>query len=314
MRSENRARETILNSAFITAYERDNETELDFAQARYHDYNHGRFTSPDPVMASARKANPQTFNRYSYVTNNPLNLIDPLGLSGCDPKTDPNCAQNGPLDGQKVKDADGSMPGIIASVTIVASQEAIAIATTITQISTQITQRTLQSLPSMSEVLTGMAGKSVGVAGVVLTPLPNSGLSDCMAATANELCGNPQRDYNREPQIEPFPISPTTTGTPEGSNTFYHYTTATPENFVNGMLPGSSATTRGDLYSNQASQGLGIPPPSLVYPVTINPKVTTVIDGGDVDSSRRYPGGLPQVYFPNGTPPGSVGPPRTVPR
>ena len=81
-----------------------------------------------------------------------------------------------------------------------------------------------------------------------------------------------------------------------------------------GMHPGSSATSRGDLYSNQASQGLGIPLPTLVYPVTVDPKVTPVINGGLVDSSRRYAGGLPQVYFPNGTPAGSVGLPRPVPR
>ena len=49
-------------------------------------YNHGRFTSPDPLMASATKINPQTFNRYSYVLNNPLNLIDPLGLAAMCPE------------------------------------------------------------------------------------------------------------------------------------------------------------------------------------------------------------------------------------
>ena len=32
-------------------------------------------------MASAVTANPQTLNRYSYVTNSPLSLIDPTGLS-----------------------------------------------------------------------------------------------------------------------------------------------------------------------------------------------------------------------------------------
>jgi RHS repeat-associated protein len=68
----------------FTSYERDNESELEFAQARMHNYNHGRFTSPDPLMSSAKVKNPQTFNRYSYVLNNPLNLIDPLGLlAGC---------------------------------------------------------------------------------------------------------------------------------------------------------------------------------------------------------------------------------------
>lgn len=67
------------NCAFITGYERDNETELDFAQARYYKSSHGRFTSVDPLMASADIVNPQTFNRYVYVGNNPLNVTDPTG-------------------------------------------------------------------------------------------------------------------------------------------------------------------------------------------------------------------------------------------
>ena len=40
----------------------------------------GRFTSPDPLMASATVANPQTWNRYGYVVNNPLKFIDPSGM------------------------------------------------------------------------------------------------------------------------------------------------------------------------------------------------------------------------------------------
>ncbi|MCV4753858.1 hypothetical protein OFC37_30820, partial [Escherichia coli] len=31
----------------FTGYERDTETDLDFAQARYYNKSHGRFTSPD---------------------------------------------------------------------------------------------------------------------------------------------------------------------------------------------------------------------------------------------------------------------------
>ncbi len=40
----------------------------------------GRFTSPDPLLASGRVESPQTWNRYAYVLNNPLRFIDPLGL------------------------------------------------------------------------------------------------------------------------------------------------------------------------------------------------------------------------------------------
>ena len=66
----------------FTAYERDTESGLDFAQARFYSSGQGRFTSVDPFMGSAITANPQTFNRYSYVTNAPLSLIDPSGMLG----------------------------------------------------------------------------------------------------------------------------------------------------------------------------------------------------------------------------------------
>lgn len=65
----------------FTGYERDTETGLDFAQARYHGNIQGRFTSPDPFSGSAIMADPQTFNRYAYCRNNPVNSSDPTGLA-----------------------------------------------------------------------------------------------------------------------------------------------------------------------------------------------------------------------------------------
>jgi RHS repeat-associated protein len=63
-----------------TGYQKDEESGLEFAQARYYNTKHGRFTSVDPLTASAETKNPQTFNRYSYVTNSPYKFTDPLGL------------------------------------------------------------------------------------------------------------------------------------------------------------------------------------------------------------------------------------------
>ena len=74
----------------FTQYERDNETALDFAQARYYSSIEGRFTSVDPLMASGRPSGPQTWNRYSYGLNNPLKYIDPSGLYSVDIDTDQN--------------------------------------------------------------------------------------------------------------------------------------------------------------------------------------------------------------------------------
>jgi hypothetical protein len=67
---------------------------LDFAQARYYANSQGRFTSPDPLLASGKAALPQSWNRYTYTLNNPLAFIDPSGLIW-GRKTDENGNQTG---------------------------------------------------------------------------------------------------------------------------------------------------------------------------------------------------------------------------
>jgi RHS repeat-associated protein len=61
---------------------RDSETGNDATQFRMYESNLGRWMSPDPVAGSI--LNPQSLNRYTYVLNNPVNLIDPLGLECTD--------------------------------------------------------------------------------------------------------------------------------------------------------------------------------------------------------------------------------------
>jgi RHS repeat-associated protein len=63
----------------FTGYERDGETDLDFAQARYYGKTLGRFYSPDPLLESANRVQPQSWNRYIYAINNPLRYVDPEG-------------------------------------------------------------------------------------------------------------------------------------------------------------------------------------------------------------------------------------------
>ena len=64
----------------FTSYEKDNESGLDYAQARYYSNQHGRFTSSDPIILTAeRLLEPQRINLYAYTKNNPLNYTDPLG-------------------------------------------------------------------------------------------------------------------------------------------------------------------------------------------------------------------------------------------
>lgn len=70
---------SVLEQRF-TSYERDQGIGSDHAVNRQYMYAIGRFNRPDPVLGSCRR--PQGLNRYAYVGNDPVNLIDPLGLEG----------------------------------------------------------------------------------------------------------------------------------------------------------------------------------------------------------------------------------------
>jgi len=61
----------------FTQKERDNETGLDYFGARYYASTQGRFTGID--SGPFTPADPQNFNRYAYVQNNPLKFVDPSG-------------------------------------------------------------------------------------------------------------------------------------------------------------------------------------------------------------------------------------------
>jgi RHS repeat-associated protein len=62
-----------------TGKERDAETGLDYFGARYFLGAQGRFTSPDAPFADQHIEDPQSWNLYSYVRNNPLRYTDPTG-------------------------------------------------------------------------------------------------------------------------------------------------------------------------------------------------------------------------------------------
>jgi RHS repeat-associated protein len=60
--------------------ERDDATGLDHTWFRKNESSAGRWTSPDPYNGSMSSGDPQSFNRYSYVQNEPTNFVDPSGL------------------------------------------------------------------------------------------------------------------------------------------------------------------------------------------------------------------------------------------
>ncbi len=64
-------------TAKFTGQEYDDSFGLYYYNARYYDPALGRFLSPDPIVSDP--GNLQSFNRYSYVLNNPIKYIDPTG-------------------------------------------------------------------------------------------------------------------------------------------------------------------------------------------------------------------------------------------
>lgn len=72
--------------------ERDDATGQDHTWFRKNENQAGRWTSPDPYNGSSSVSSPQSWNKYSYVQNDPVNYIDPSGLNmwsgfggGCGP-------------------------------------------------------------------------------------------------------------------------------------------------------------------------------------------------------------------------------------
>ncbi|MBZ4421420.1 RHS repeat-associated core domain-containing protein, partial [Myxococcus sp. RHSTA-1-4] len=65
-----------------TGHEHDDELRLINMRGRMYDPQLGRFLSPDPFVQAPLFG--QSFNRYSYVFNNPLRYTDPSGFVAMD--------------------------------------------------------------------------------------------------------------------------------------------------------------------------------------------------------------------------------------
>ena len=65
----------------FTGKERDSESGLDNFGKRYFGSSLGRFQTPDPIGIMKQKlVDPQQWNMYAYVRNNPLRFVDPTGM------------------------------------------------------------------------------------------------------------------------------------------------------------------------------------------------------------------------------------------
>jgi RHS repeat-associated protein len=291
----------------FTSYERDIESSLDYAEARYYGYNQGRFSSPDPMMASARRRNPQTFNRYSYVLNNPLNLVDPFGLAPCPPGQecwkDEDGTEHTDDEPIRVENSQQSVPGC-GGVPCSDTPPAAGLVGPVPSSPLTVPPEVAPIVaPGVGRIVLSTAGRMV----VTTVALP---LAVILALPST---ANPNPECGTRCEMEKDKTKTTTEDDKRRrSITVWHYTT-NPNLTGSGLLPGSSATDNPNYTSESASQLYGIPPPTLVYPVTYDPVVTPMRDESPVGRGAWGPGGGTDFYFPLGTPTGSIGPPRPVP-
>ena len=77
----------------FATYTRDSYTGVDYADQRYYTSSYGRFNTPDPDGGSAKPSKPGSWNRFAYVSGDPVNLRDGRGLEEDD------CSQDYEEDG-----------------------------------------------------------------------------------------------------------------------------------------------------------------------------------------------------------------------
>ena len=65
---------------WFTSYLRDGVGSDEAMHRRYNRY-YSRFEQPDPYDGSYDLSDPQSLNRYAYTQNDPVNFVDPLGLT-----------------------------------------------------------------------------------------------------------------------------------------------------------------------------------------------------------------------------------------
>ncbi|HWN08814.1 MAG TPA: S8 family serine peptidase [Pyrinomonadaceae bacterium] len=75
----NRSSNTAFQPRKFTSYDRDSNGTDEAMFRRYNRWQ-SRFDQPDPYDGSYNLGDPQSFNRYAYVQNDPVNFVDPTGL------------------------------------------------------------------------------------------------------------------------------------------------------------------------------------------------------------------------------------------
>jgi RHS repeat-associated protein len=282
----------------FTDHERDSENSTDHTLYRQYSFVQGRWTSPDPSNGSYVLSDPQSLNRYSYLTNRPMNATDRLGLDDDDDDDDDDSGL--PTDGSN--SISTGICGSCSDSTTDSQYEGVmnpSIATDLadsdyaTDAQIASASSTADAAPSdggSTTIASGSGGDSVAgdilLGGVMLLGnvpeiggFANAGLSAYYAAkgqygqaglfaaaSAASFFGMPGGSEIAE-GVEALRAAETVSETAleAGTETIgeaFHYTASQNVESImqNGLRPGSYATTAGDLSPLQAQVDLALPP------------------------------------------------------
>jgi RHS repeat-associated protein len=103
----------------FTGRERDAESNLDYFGARHYGSALGRFMKPDEAFNDQNAHDPQSWNLYSYVRNNPLRYTDPSG-NAC-VQDSPGNWHNDNSGGESCEDVNKNNQNAQPSVTVTAT-------------------------------------------------------------------------------------------------------------------------------------------------------------------------------------------------
>jgi RHS repeat-associated protein len=90
----------------FATYTRDQSSGLDYADQRWYSSRLGRFTNPDPIQAGNAMLLTANWNKFTYVSGNPVNKNDPRGI--CSPQDVPPCYS---IDGIDNPETPGGLQG-----------------------------------------------------------------------------------------------------------------------------------------------------------------------------------------------------------
>ena len=316
----------------FTGQRLDTATGLQHHGARYYDPQLGRWISPDPTIPDP--SDPQSLNRYSYVTNNPINQVDPTGQFGISP-----------LIGFSFGGGSAFDFGMQAGVSFTL-REGFTAAINGRELSRSIAQGSLglsvSRSPGLSAAVATLTGGSSYHAALRAVVAAATSIRSIVGTTSRSIGGTSSAlSQNALAPGLPPPLTAELLKRlqQEGSREreekakrqaiFYHYGYKNEARlFKAGLRPGSYGTKDAYRTGFEAQQKLALPihrpgdlPPNAIYTVTVDLSKYPV-EGPSPVGTRTYSkfgitatraGGGQEYFFPKGTPPGSVSEPVEIP-